>query len=87
MREDVFIQETVQRLTKTETNMSILLAERPKMQQEISEMEKNIAENQQNTEYLQEELDELNKRINMFVGAIGTLLLTLLSAGATILLR
>jgi peptidoglycan hydrolase CwlO-like protein len=87
MREDTFIQDTVQRLTKTETNMSIILEERPKIQQEILEMEKNISENQQNTEHLQEEVDELNKRINMFIGAVGTLLLTIISAGVTILLR
>ena len=87
MREDTFIQDTVQRLTKTETNMSIILEERPKTQQEILEMEKNISENQQNTEHLQEEVDELNKRINMFIGAVGTLLLTIISAGVTILLR
>jgi septal ring factor EnvC (AmiA/AmiB activator) len=87
MREDTFIQDTVQRLTKTETNMSIILEERPKIQQEILEMEKNISENQQNTEHLQEEIDELNKRINMFIGAVGTLLLTIISAGVTILLR
>ena len=87
MREDTFIQDTVQRLTKTETNMSIILEERPKIQQEILEMEKNISENQQNTEHLQEEVDELNKRNNMFIGAVGTLLLTIISAGVTILLR
>lgn len=79
--------DVLQRLAVTETNVSIVMDERPQQQQQFVGFEKDLTEVQTNLDFMQTQIDSINKHINVFLSAMGTLLITIISVAATIIFR
>ena len=74
MKDETFVQEILQRLSAMEAHMSVLLPDREKLQDALFELERDVIEAQKDADLIRDEIKQINKRINMFIGALGSLL-------------
>lgn len=79
MREQL-TNEVLQRITAMESTMDIILAERPKIQDELLNIEKKIVENQRDVEFNNKQIEEMNAKINKFLWSLGATGITVIGA-------
>lgn len=60
--------------------MDIILAERPKIQDELLNIEKKIVENQRDVEFNNKQIEEMNAKINKFLWSLGATGITVIGA-------
>jgi hypothetical protein len=73
MRKEEFTNEILQRMTAIETNMQIILAERPDMRDELLNIVTKSVETQRDVEHNREQIEELEAKLNKFFwGMIST---------------
>ncbi len=80
MRKEEFTNEILQRITAIETNMQLILAERPDMRDELLDIVTKNVEIQRDVEHNREQIEELEAKLNKFFWGILSTGLTIIGA-------
>jgi len=73
MGDDKFKQEILQRLSVIETNMSLVVSERPNVQEDLKALEKEVGGLRQVFVSTQTKVNDLNKRLNTMITTFVTI--------------
>lgn len=73
MGDDKFKQEILQRLSVIETNMSLVVSERPNVQEDLKALEKEVGGLRQVFVSTQTKVNDLNKRLSTVITTFVTI--------------
>lgn len=80
MSDEAFKQDTLQRMSVIETSMSMIMAERPTIQQELRQLQQDVERAKDTAAAANQRVDEINKQLGMLTTAAVTFITFIIGA-------